>query len=136
MAIKLIIIIRKDLKMRRGKEIAQGGHSVDAWLLERLISMGERFSPDINGEYWYNLMLSKKEKEWMETGRTKITKQVNSEKELLEIKEKAEKLKINCHLITDSGATEFHGKATNTCLSLGPEEEEILDKIVKEIALY
>ena len=34
--IKQVIVIRKDLKMRRGKEIAQGAHASMAWLSRRM----------------------------------------------------------------------------------------------------
>lgn len=30
-AIKQVIVVRKDLKLRRGKEIAQGAHAAMAW---------------------------------------------------------------------------------------------------------
>jgi PTH2 family peptidyl-tRNA hydrolase len=44
--IKQVIVIRKDLKMRRGKEIAQGAHAAMAWLTNRL----RQSVPDANGE--------------------------------------------------------------------------------------
>jgi len=36
---KQVIVIRKDLKMRRGKEIAQGAHASIAFLTARFKSM-------------------------------------------------------------------------------------------------
>ncbi len=33
---KQVIVIRRDLKMRRGKEIAQGAHASMAWLSRRV----------------------------------------------------------------------------------------------------
>ena len=36
MQVKQVIIIRRDLKMRRGKEIAQGSHASIAFLLEKI----------------------------------------------------------------------------------------------------
>ncbi|MGZ3423232.1 MAG: peptidyl-tRNA hydrolase, partial [Polyangiales bacterium] len=34
--VKQVIVVRRDLKMRRGKEIAQGSHASMAFLTERL----------------------------------------------------------------------------------------------------
>ena len=34
---KQVIVIRRDLRMRRGKEIAQGAHAATAWLAELVI---------------------------------------------------------------------------------------------------
>jgi PTH2 family peptidyl-tRNA hydrolase len=34
--VKQVIVIRRDLRMRRGKEIAQGAHASMAWLTRRL----------------------------------------------------------------------------------------------------
>jgi PTH2 family peptidyl-tRNA hydrolase len=39
--VKQVLVIRKDLKMRRGKEIAQGAHASMAWLTNRLRASGE-----------------------------------------------------------------------------------------------
>ena len=34
---KQVIVIRRDLRMRRGKEIAQGAHASMAWLRQRIM---------------------------------------------------------------------------------------------------
>ena len=34
---KQVIVIRRDLRMRRGKEIAQGAHASMAWLRQRVM---------------------------------------------------------------------------------------------------
>ena len=38
---KQVIVIRRDLRMRRGKEIAQGAHASMAWLAERVLAAAD-----------------------------------------------------------------------------------------------
>jgi PTH2 family peptidyl-tRNA hydrolase len=120
---KQVIVIRKDLKMRRGKEIAQGAHASIAFLTNKFR----------NSEF---VVLSKVEKEWIFGIFKKICVIVNSEEELLEIHRKAEEAGLVSNLIQDSGMTEFHGEPTNTCLAIGPDDEQKIDKITGHLDLY
>lgn len=120
---KQVIVIRKDLKMRRGKEIAQASHAAMAFLT----------NPLKTGEF---LQLSKVQQEWIDSSFAKVCVQVNSEEQLLGIKERAEIAGLEVHLITDSGLTEFHGVPTNTCLAIGPDYSEKIDKITENLLLY
>ena len=85
-------------------------------------------------------MFSKEELEWMvevpgEKSFAKIVLQVESEEELVEIYEKAKAAKLEAHLITDSGATEFHGVPTKTCVGIGPDQAEKIDEITGHLKL-
>lgn len=60
---------------------------------------------------------------------------MNSEAELLAIRDKAIEAGLEVHLITDSGKTEFHGEPTNTCLAIGPDLAEKIDPITGELQL-
>ncbi len=96
---KQVIVIRKDLKMRRGKEIAQGAHASIAFLTNKFR----------DNEF---VVLHWKEKEWIFGIFKKICVTVNSEEELLEIHKKAEEAGLISSLIQDSGKTEFDGVPT------------------------
>ncbi len=122
--IKQVIIIRKDLKMRRGKEIAQGSHASMAWLSNRVRSPEEtKFSP----EEW----------EWLNGPFTKITLKVNSEEELREVLTAAREAGIqNVQEIVDAGKTEFGGVPTLTCAAIGPDNAAKIDAITGDLALY
>lgn len=122
MEVKQVIVIRKDLKMRRGKEIAQGCHASMIWLSNR-----------INGVH---INLSADEKEWLEGPFTKVTLQVNSEEELLEIFNKAKAEGLMVFMVTDAGKTEFDGVPTRTCLAIGPNKVDKIDKVTSELKLY
>lgn len=125
MPVKQVIVIRRDLKMRRGKEIAQGAHASMMWLSDRL----RRFN-------FGSPHLSVEEMEWLRGSFAKITVQVNSEEELLTILNAAKAKGLTAHLVTDSGKTEFDGVPTNTCCAIGPHEADKIDEITRELKLY
>ena len=102
---KQVIVIRRDLRMRRGKEIAQGAHASMAWLRERII---ERMAPAGAVDH---LQLSAAEQAWFERSFRKVTVKVGSEAELLAVYGKALEAGLTAHLITDRGLTEFGGDA-------------------------
>ena len=117
---KQVIVIRKDLKMRRGKEIAQGAHASNAVLVE---SLKYRETP-------------KDIKEWLSNGSKKICVVVNSEQELLDIYNQACKAKLHAHIIRDAGHTEFNGVPTLTACAIGPNEDSDVDAITGNLQLY
>ena len=128
MNVKQVIIIRRDLKMRRGKEIAQGAHAAMMWLSNRIQCISSPFyrMPLFSGEEWA----------WLSGTFTKITLQVNSEEELVELDKKAKENGLMSHLVTDSGKTEFDGVPTLTCCAIGPNLADKIDEITKELKLY
>lgn len=131
---KQAIIIRKDLHMRRGKEIAQGSHASMGAILKLMRSYTDEDGNNITKSLMYkdDSALA----EWLEHKFTKICLYVNSEEEMLELAKKADDLSVlNC-LITDSGATEFHGVPTITALAIGPDWASKVNAITKDLKLY
>lgn len=110
-------MIRKDLKMRRGKEIAQGSHA----------SMG--FMKKLSAP-------NKIESAWIDGGMTKICVTVDSEEELLAIAQAAKEAMLHCYVVTDAGKTEFNGVPTRTCLAVGPDDADKIDKVTGHLRLY
>jgi len=110
---KQVIVLRKDLNMRKGKMVAQGAHaSLSAYL-----------------------KASKTERdEWSKTGQTKICVSVESEEELLKIFHQAEDAFLPCALITDSGRTEFK-EPTRTAVCIGPADSFDVDQITGHLKL-
>lgn len=120
--IKQCIVIRKDLSMRRGKEIAQGSHASMAFMVENRRG---------------NLItLDGLETLWLQGGQTKITTKVDSEEELLEVFENAKAAGLKAYLITDLGHTEFNGTLTNTAIAIGPNYADQIDKVTAHLKLY
>jgi PTH2 family peptidyl-tRNA hydrolase len=124
---KQVIVMRTDLGMRRGKQIAQGAHAS----LGAILNYGCKSDND-------QIVLSlhnKPVQEWLAGKFTKICVAVNSEQELLDIYQKAVDNKVNVKLIKDAGLTEFNGVPTLTCLALGPDYPENIDPITGHLKL-
>ena len=123
--IKQVIVMRHDLKMRRGKQIAQGAHASMSFMCRRLQATGSVSFDDF----------TEAQRAWLTGAFAKVCCRVNSEEELMEIHDKALKAGLEVHLITDSGKTEFHGEPTNTCLAIGPDEADKIDEITGQLQL-
>lgn len=137
---KQVIIIRKDLNMRRGKEIAQGAHASLAFLTRRLeitdvLSMCD-LPPFAKRPYPFEGILNKCEVDWLRSSYRKVTLQVNSEAELLALDEAAKNAKLESHLVRDQGLTEFDGVPTYTALAIGPDYDEKINAITGHLRLY
>ena len=123
--IKQVIVMRHDLKMRRGKQIAQGSHASMSFLCRRLQTQGTVSLDDFSAV----------ERTWLTGAFAKVCCRANSEDELMAIYEKAKEVGLETHLITDSGKTEFHGQPTRTCLAIGPDTVEKIDAITGHLQL-
>ncbi|MFT3699216.1 MAG: aminoacyl-tRNA hydrolase [Kofleriaceae bacterium] len=124
---KQVIVMRKDLGMRKGKMIAQGAHAAMAVLLE---------GAKVASETELVLTMDAAAYRWLVTGRfAKICVGVNSEAELDDVMARAKAAGIPCALITDAGKTEFHGVPTKTCCAIGPAWADDIDKITGSLTL-
>lgn len=122
--VKQVIVMRHDLGMRRGKQIAQGAHASMAFLCYRMFE-GSVAIADFGPA----------QQAWLSGHFAKVCCRVNSEQELLDIYNAAKAAGLEVHLITDSGRTEFHGQPTNTCLAIGPDAAEKIDPITGHLQL-
>ncbi|MCB1851888.1 MAG: aminoacyl-tRNA hydrolase [Gammaproteobacteria bacterium] len=126
---KQVILIRKDLKMRRGKEIAQGAHAAMAFLVSQL-------QPHVGSEGEISIELSDVERFWILHGMAKVCLQVGSEQALIACHEQAQQQGLRSHLIRDSGRTEFGGVPTYTACAIGPDLADRIDPVTGELPLY
>jgi peptidyl-tRNA hydrolase, PTH2 family len=131
--IKQVIVIRRDLGMRRGKEIAQGAHASIAWLTERMQKSGDPVSARLGV---HMAILSPAEESWVRGNFRKICVVVNSEQELVDVYEKAKSADLVAELIEDTGLTEFHGEVTKTAVAIGPDYDEKIDPVTGDLKLY
>jgi peptidyl-tRNA hydrolase, PTH2 family len=130
-SIKLVIAVRRDLHMTRGKEIAQACHAVVGVLLRQ----GGYTYDSAAGELDH-VRMDKNTLAWLEGGSAKICVKVNSEQELYDLEKKAGNAGIQSCLIIDDGLTMFHGVKTPTCIAIGPAEALDIDFITGGLALY
>ena len=136
---KMMIVMRRDLKMRKGKIAAQAGHACIDAVLMALSKEGRMNDFEITAD---GLSLKQIEKEstplsdWFLYGCAKVCVYVDGEDALLEIAKKAEDRGIIASVITDAGMTEFHGQPTKTCLALEPLPAGVADELTGALPLY
>lgn len=136
---KQMIVMRRDLKMRKGKIAAQAGHACVTAVLAALAWEGRLNEVRVTGG---EITLAPSEKpatplsEWFARGVTKVCLYVDSEEALLAIDRQAKEAGLLCALICDSGITEFHGTPTYTCLALEPALPETVDPITGCLPLF
>uniref|UniRef100_A0A2R5L7F2 peptidyl-tRNA hydrolase n=1 Tax=Ornithodoros turicata TaxID=34597 RepID=A0A2R5L7F2_9ACAR len=114
---KLVLVVRNNVKMEKGKVAAQCSHaSVVAYkqLLKR--------SPDIL-------------KIWEMHGQRKVVLKVSSEEEMMALADKAISVGLTTSLIRDAGRTQI-APGTKTVLGIGPGPEDLIDSITKHLKLY
>ena len=125
---KQVIILRKDLNMRKGKMVAQGAHASLAVLCNLMINSGGAVTIPKS-------KVTPPMQEWLDGSFAKICVSVNSEEELLEIYTQAKAKGIPCSLIRDAGRTEFNGVPTYTAVAIGPDTPERIDPITGQLPL-
>jgi PTH2 family peptidyl-tRNA hydrolase len=129
---KQVIVIRKDLKMRKGKMCAQAAHASMKVIMDLC---NRHISPNFNTTYSFTVRVNDPLDLWLRGLFTKICVSCNSEEELLALQSSAETNGIRNALIKDAGLTEFHGIPTYTALAIGPDEVDKIDKITGHLKL-
>lgn len=113
---KMVIVMRTDIKMSKGKMAAQAGHAA--------VSASE-YARKNRSEWWTP---------WITEGQCKIAVKVKSEQEILELERKARNAGLPVALIVDRGLTEIPPN-TITCLGIGPAPANKVDAITGKLSL-
>lgn len=116
---KQVLVIRKDLNMRKGKIAAQAAH---ASLNSFLMSVGCM--------KWRRITQI-----WQDSTYDKICVYVNSEQDLLHLFTECKENDIPCSLIEDLGKTEFNNVPTFTAIGIGPYWSHEIDRITGDLPL-
>ncbi len=114
MAVKLVLVVRTDLGMARGKIAAQVAHAAVA------AALASRGSRDFAA--------------WLRDGQPKVVLRVTSAEHLQEIAGQARAAGLPVELIHDAGRTQLP-PGTPTCCALGPADASRLDAVTGELSL-
>ncbi len=114
--LKQVIVIRRDLKMGKGKLAVQAAHAAVSAYVE-----AQRVVPALA-------------REWLLQGQKKIAVRVDSEEELIEVYRKAVAENLPVALIEDAGLTQLP-PGTKTAVGIGPAEAERIDRITGKLKL-
>ena len=113
---KMVLVVRQDLKMGKGKIAAQCSHAT-------------------LGCYKAALKANKMAiKSWELCGQPKIAVKCQDEEQLLALRDHAQSMKVPFSLIRDAGRTQI-APGSKTVLGVGPAPEEIVDKITGHLKL-
>ncbi len=113
---KQAIVIRTDLGMGKGKMVAQGSHA-SLHAFQRDV--------DKSREIAYA---------WEEEGCRKIVLRAGSEKELMDVYEKARERKLPATYVRDAGETQL-SPGTLTAVGIGPWRAKEIDEITRNLKL-
>ncbi len=109
--LKQVIVVRKDLKMGKGKTAAQVAHAT--------LTVADK-----SEHTW----------EWLGQGQKKSILVCEDEKELLQIFKEAKKAGLPAEIIIDAGRTQVP-TGTKTCVGIGPAPGKEIDKITGKLKL-
>ncbi|MDH5815553.1 MAG: peptidyl-tRNA hydrolase Pth2 [Candidatus Nezhaarchaeota archaeon] len=116
MELKQVIVVRKDLKMSRGKTCVQVAHASVSSLEET-----RKLKPE-----WVEM--------WFKQCQKKVVLGVQSVEELKDLEREARKLGLPCYLVCDAGLTELE-PGTITALGIGPAPSSLIDRVTGHLRL-
>ena len=135
---KQVLVVRKDLRMRKGKIAAQCAHASMKVLLDKMSNKESIYSVFAKQHIIRRTLLigeTSPFNNWLEGSFTKICVYVESETELEEIYQNAKNAGVDSSLIIDSGRTEFNNVPTKTVVAVGPGWNDEIDKVTGHLPL-
>ncbi|NXS12679.1 PTH2 hydrolase, partial [Neodrepanis coruscans] len=114
---KMVLIVRNDLKMGKGKVAAQCSHAaVSAY------KQVQRRNPELL-------------EQWEYCGQPKVVLKVPDEETLIQLLVEAKRLGLTVSLIEDAGRTQI-APGSRTVLGIGPGPVDLIDKVSGHLKLY
>ncbi len=116
MEYKLVVVVREDLDLSKGKMAVQVAHAAVAAALG-----GKAAHPR-----WFHA--------WIDEGQKKVVVRAPDLEALRDLKRRAASLKLPTTLIEDAGLTELP-PGTTTCLGVGPGPNHLVDEVTGHLKL-
>ena len=117
MEYKLVVVVRTDLGISKGKMAAQVAHAAVNCALKSKKSDSSNF------------------KKWFDEGQKKVVVKGQNESTLLNLQQYAREVGLVSSLVTDAGLTEVPA-GTVTCLGIGPASDSEIDSITGDYSLF
>lgn len=114
---KQAIVVRSDLEMTTGKFAVQVAHASLGAFINSLNK-----NPDVSNA-------------WFDEGYRKIVLKVDSISDIIKLEARCIEHGVPYHVVYDFGLTELDPH-TCTCIGIGPELSENIDKITKRLKLW
>ncbi|KAE9575948.1 Peptidyl-tRNA hydrolase 2 [Colletotrichum fructicola] len=121
---KLVLVVRTDLGMTKGKMAAQASHATLACY--KSLSKAATRDPCSAAAK----ILSR----WERLGQAKIAVQIKDQNEMLELMGKARSLGITAEVIADAGRTQIEAGSL-TVLGVGPAPKSLVDQVTSHLKL-
>ncbi|XP_054738094.1 peptidyl-tRNA hydrolase 2, mitochondrial [Anastrepha obliqua] len=115
---KLVLVVRGDLKMSKGKTAAQCAHAAVLCYQQSQISREKQ----------------KLTESWSILGQPKIVLRVDTLEEIMHLKSRAKDAGLVAALVRDAGRTQLEA-GTVTVLGIGPDIENNVNKLVADLKL-
>eukprot|EP01120_Amphizonella_sp_Union-15-10_P009694 TRINITY_DN3737_c0_g3_i2.p1 TRINITY_DN3737_c0_g3~~TRINITY_DN3737_c0_g3_i2.p1 ORF type:complete len:183 (-),score=44.39 TRINITY_DN3737_c0_g3_i2:77-625(-) len=114
---KLVLVVRNDLKMEKGKVAAQCSHAT----LGAYKICIKKFRENL--------------KKWEKSGQAKIVLRVETESAMNALEESAKAAALPTHVVVDAGRTQI-ASGSRTVLAIGPAEAKSIDQVTGKLKLY
>lgn len=125
---KMVLVVRKDLKMGAGKVAAQAAHAA-VGVVERVMEYEDVVQPDGSEHPWWAWYTA-----WSAEGCMKVALQCPDEATMVELQREAKAKQLPYYLVRDAGRTQI-AAGSKTVLAIGPAPKPNVDELTGHLKL-